>query len=114
MRHFLKKNSKTHFIIIFSDIKSKTNPILSVKKSILVYPNVTSLKSLKDAIDLYLPIIENNKQVWKSLTSSVVMDLSLSRIVWMSGAPIYVTAKIHNSTVYTVSIFVIHYILRFY
>ncbi|KAG2195822.1 hypothetical protein INT47_010032 [Mucor saturninus] len=85
-----------------SDIKSNGQDVITTKKQVLVYPNVASLKSLKDAIDLYVPIIENDKQVWKSLTSSVAMDLSLSRIVWMSGAPIYVTVKINNSTTYTI------------
>ncbi|GAA5803206.1 hypothetical protein HPULCUR_008683 [Helicostylum pulchrum] len=38
------------------------------------------------AIDLYVPILDS-KLVWKSIT----IDFSLSRMVWMSGAPIYIT-----------------------
>ncbi|KAG2229699.1 hypothetical protein INT48_008086 [Thamnidium elegans] len=70
--------------------------IRSSKKTLLIYPNVSSLKS-KDAIDLYVPILDS-KQVWKS----VMVDLSLSRMVWMSGAPIYITVKINNPTRYTI------------
>ncbi|KAI9340084.1 hypothetical protein BD770DRAFT_415091 [Pilaira anomala] len=71
--------------------------VFSSTKNVLVYPNVASLKS-KDAIDLYVPIFLDNRQVWKS----VMMDLSLSRMVWMSGAPIYITVKIDNATRYTI------------
>lgn len=66
----------------------------------MIYPNFTSLRTN----DLSLPVVEVNKQVWKSSTTSFVStDISLSRSVWMSGAPIYVTVNIHNATTYTVS-----------
>lgn len=80
-----------------SSFLKSNDQIRSSKKTLLLYPNVSSLKS-KDAIDLYVPILDS-KLVWKSIT----IDFSLSRMVWMSGAPIYITVKINNPTRYTVS-----------
>lgn len=88
--HFICTNYKQ------SSFLKSNDQIRSLKKNLLIYPNVSSLKS-KDAIDLYVPILDS-KLVWKS----VMIDLSLSRMVWMSGAPIYITVKINNPTQYTV------------
>jgi hypothetical protein len=52
------------------------------------------LKSLKDASTLYTPVLQSNKQVWKN----ILIDLTMPRTVWMSGAPIYVTVKVNNAT----------------
>jgi hypothetical protein len=56
------------------------------------------LRSLKDASTLYTPVLQSNKQVWKTDEGHVLIDLTMPRTVWMSGAPIYVTVKIHNAT----------------
>lgn len=50
------------------------------RKLVIVYPNVSSLKSY---LDLYLASTIESKEI----------KISLSRSVWMSGAPVYVTIK---------------------
>ncbi|CEP10882.1 hypothetical protein [Parasitella parasitica] len=67
-------------------------------QAVIVYSNMV-LKSLKDATVLYAPVLLNSKQVWKSTQDGYVsVETSMPRSVWMSGAPIYVTVKIHNET----------------
>ncbi|KAL9553054.1 hypothetical protein PS6_004152 [Mucor atramentarius] len=68
------------------------------KQAVTIYSNMV-LKSLKDATDLYTPVVLNNKQIWKTTKEGQVsIEASMPRSVWMSGAPIYVTVKIHNET----------------
>ncbi|KAL9556351.1 hypothetical protein MBANPS3_001902 [Mucor bainieri] len=66
------------------------------KQAVTIYSNMV-LKSLKDATDLYTPVMLNNKQIWKTTREGhVSIETSMPRSVWMSGAPIYVTVKIYN------------------
>lgn len=81
-----------------SEIQWYTDKPTLQKQAVTVYSNMV-LKSLKDATNLYTPVLLNNKQVWKTTKEGhVSVETSMPRSVWMSGAPIYVTVKIQNNT----------------
>ncbi|KAL0144900.1 hypothetical protein V8B55DRAFT_1456858 [Mucor lusitanicus] len=70
-------------------------PILH-QQAVTIYSNMV-LKSLKDATDLYTPVMLSNRQIWKTTKEGhVSIETSMPRSLWMSGAPIYVTVTIHN------------------
>ncbi|GAN03738.1 hypothetical protein MAM1_0047d03193 [Mucor ambiguus] len=89
-----KKGSIQYYLK--SEIQWHADKLTLQKQAVTVYSNMV-LKSLKDATDLYTPVILSNKQIWKTTKEGhVSIETSMPRSVWMSGAPIYVTVKIHN------------------
>lgn len=91
-----KKGSIQYYLK--SDIQWHADKPTLQKQAVTIYSNMV-LKSLKDATDLYAPVVLSNKQIWNTIKEGhVSIETSMPRSVWMSGAPIYVTVEIRNET----------------